>query len=112
MGWAIRNFGTYRKSTQSNHRQRIKHISIRNGTIILEDGTYNEYNIPIDTDTTIIGESSIGTIINAQTLGNIFTVTPDNRINLTLINMTLENSNAPNNGGAIEYENDKGYYGT
>ena len=83
-----------------------------NGTIELADGTYNEYNIPINYDTTIIGESQIGTIIDSQSLGNIFIVTSDNGINLTLIKMTLENGNAQNNGGAIDYENDNGYYGT
>ena len=62
--------------------------------------------------TTIIGQSQTGTIIDGQGLGNIFTITPDNGINLTLTNLTLQNGTTPNNGGAIDYENTNNHYGT
>ena len=69
-----------------------------NGTIFIANGTYKESNININTNMTIIGESQIGTIINANNQGDIFNIKTG--ITLTLENITLENGNA-SNGGAI-----------
>ena len=80
-------------------------------TIILEPGTYYENNININTNMSILGQTQTGTIIDGQGLGNIFTITPDNGIIFTLINVTLQNGTAPNNGGAIDYENSYGHNG-
>ena len=82
------------------------------GTIYIANGTYNEQNITIKTNMNIIGESQQGTVIDAQGNGNIFTIVPDAGINLTLINLTLQNGNSTGNGGAIDYENSPGNYGT
>ncbi len=69
-----------------------------NGTIYIADGTYDESNINIDTNMSIVGNSKIGTIINANRKGDIFNIGPG--ITLTLENLTLENGDATN-GGAI-----------
>ena len=78
-------------------------------TIILDPGTYYENNININTDLTIEGGSQTNTIIDGQSLGNIFTISPDNEITVTFINLTLQNGTAANNGGAIDYENTYDY---
>ena len=72
-----------------------------NGTIYIADGTYNENNININSNMTLIGESQTGTIINAQGQGDIFNITTGDTLNL--INLTIENGNGDNgaNGGAI-----------
>ena len=71
-----------------------------NGTIYLASGTYNESDITITTNMTIIGENEQNTIIDAQGQGNIFVITPGEGISLTLVNLTLENGDSTN-GGAI-----------
>ena len=75
-----------------------------NGTIYITNGIYNENNIQITTNMTIIGEKQSKTIIDAQGNGNIFYIAPG--INLILINITLRNGNNTlnphtDNGGAI-----------
>ena len=75
-----------------------------NGTIYITNGIYNENNIQITTNMTIIGEKQSKTIIDAQGKGNIFYIAPG--INLILINITLRNGNNSlnpdtDNGGAI-----------
>ena len=69
-----------------------------NGIIYITDGTYNEFNIKINTNMTIIGKSRTGTIINAKSNGNIFNIAPG--VTLTLENLTLKNGYSTN-GGAI-----------
>ena len=68
------------------------------GTVYIADRIYNESNITIDVNMTIIGESQIWTIINANRQGDIFNINPG--VTLTLENLTLENGEAIN-GGAI-----------
>lgn len=68
--------------------------SASNGDIInLNNGTYtnNVTNITIDKNLTIQGKDRANTIIDAQKLGKIFNITPDNT--LTLTNITLINGN-------------------
>ena len=69
-----------------------------NGTVYIADRTYNESNITININMTIIGENQIGTIINANRQGDIFNINPG--VTLTLENLTLKNGYAIN-GGAI-----------
>ncbi len=69
-----------------------------NGIIYIANGTYNESNITITSNMTIIGESQTGTIINANRQNDIFNITSG--VRLTLVNLTLENGDAYN-GGAI-----------
>ncbi len=66
-----------------------------NGTIYLASGTYNESDITINTNMTIIGENQQNTIIDAQGQNFIFFIEPieDNQISLTLVNLTLQNGN-------------------
>lgn len=70
-----------------------------NGKIYIANGTYYEHNLQINKNTTIIGQSQEKTIINAQSKGNIFSITPG--LKLTLKSITLINGNATGNGGAI-----------
>ncbi len=84
----------YAKATITNATGTVAN----NGTIYIADGTYNESNIIINTNMTVIGKSRTGTIINAQGNGNIFNITPG--VTLTLENLTLENGYSMN-GGAI-----------
>ncbi len=72
-----------------------------NGTIYIADGTYNESNMTINTNMTIIGESQTGTIINAQTNGYIFNIASG--VTLNLINLTLENGSSGNGGAIYNY---------
>jgi hypothetical protein len=77
-----------------------------NGTVQIASGTYNESNITINTDMTIIGENQKNTIINGQQYGNsIFTIASG--VNITIINLTLTNGTTSNGigGGAIDNEN-------
>ena len=70
-----------------------------NGTIYIAKGTYNESNIQINTNMTIIGENQKNTIINGQKSGqSIFTITSG--VNVTIINLTFTNGTS-NLGGAI-----------
>ena len=68
------------------------------GTVHIASGTYNENNIQITTNMTIIGENQANTIIDAQGQSNIFNIATG--INLTLINITLQNG-YNDSGGAI-----------
>jgi predicted outer membrane repeat protein len=71
-----------------------------NGTVYIADGTYNERNIQINTNMTIIGENQKNTIINGQQSKNsIFIIASG--VNLTIINLTLTNGTSNNGGGAI-----------
>lgn len=71
-----------------------------NGRVQIARGTYNESNIQINRNMTIIGENQLNTIVDGQQSGNsIFTVTAD--VKLTIINLTLTNGTS-RSGGAIE----------
>ena len=79
-----------------------------NGTIYIAKGTYNESNIQINTNMTIIGENQQNTIINGQQSGHsIFTIASG--VNLTIINLTLTNGTS-NNGGAIANDGNLNVY--
>lgn len=74
-------------------------------TIYLNDGEYvgeKNRNITIEKSITIIGKSKENTIINGESGGRLFNVTPNSR--LTLINITLLNGNSTENGGVIYSE--------
>ncbi len=70
-----------------------------NGTIYIAQGTYDENNITINEDLNIIGENQQNTVIDAQELGDIFTIATG--VNVTLTNLTLINGNSTPSGGAI-----------
>ena len=76
-----------------------------NGTIYIATGTYNESNIGIHTNMTIIGENQKNTIINGQqSVYSIFIT--GYGVNLTIINLTLTNSScAIDNGGTLTIDN-------
>ena len=69
------------------------------GIIHLLDGTYNEHDLVINNNVTIVGASASSTIIDAQKLGRIFNITSGSTVTIT--NLTLQNGNATGNGGAI-----------
>ncbi len=70
------------------------------GTVHVASGTYNENNIQINTNMTIIGENQKNTIINGQQSGNpIFTIISG--VNVKIINLTLTNGTTNYYGGAI-----------
>jgi len=74
-----------------------------NGTVYITSGTYNESNIQINKNMTIIGESQKNTIIDGQQSGNsIFNITSG--VNVTIINLTLTNgmTGSTGNGAAID----------
>ena len=74
-----------------------------NGTVHIAQGTYNESGINIDHNMTIIGENQDNTIINGQQSGtSIFCIGPG--ITVIITNLTLTNSTAIGNGGAIYNE--------
>ena len=91
---AVWNGTTGPKATVTNAKGTVNN----NGTVYIADSTYDESNITINVNMTIIGESQIGTIINANRHGDIFNIKPG--VTLTLENLTIENGNAIN-GGAI-----------
>ena len=71
-----------------------------NGTVHIASGTYNESNIQINTNMTIVGENQKNTIIDGQQSGNsIFTIASG--VDLKIINLTLTNGTSNNGGGAI-----------
>ena len=73
------------------------------GTVYIASGTYNESNIQINKNMTIIGESQKNTIIDGQQSGNsIFNITSG--LNVTIINLTLTNgmTGSTGNGAAID----------
>jgi len=69
-----------------------------NGTVHIASGTYNESNIQINTNMTIIGQNQKNTIINGQQSGNpIFTIISG--VNITIINLTLTKGTSEQGGG-------------
>ncbi len=75
-------------------------------TIIIDPGTYTgtgNYNIQINKDLTLIGSNDTNnpTIIDAQGLGYIFTITAG--VNVTLQYLTLINGNTANGGAITNY---------
>ena len=75
-------------------------------TIILNPGMYFEQGITVPTDITIeanttYGGSPANTIIDAQSMNNIFNVSGSN--SLTLDNLTLQNGQTGSKGGAIYF---------
>ncbi len=68
------------------------------GTVHIANGTYNEHDLTINKDMTIVGAGQANTTVNAEGNGRIFTV--NSGITLTIQNLTLVNGNA-NYGGAI-----------
>ena len=69
------------------------------GTIHIANGTYNERNLTINKNMTIVGGSASSTIVDAQKLGRIFNITSGSTVTIT--NLTLKNGNVTGNGGAI-----------
>lgn len=72
-----------------------------NGTVHIADGIYtgeNDTDITIDNNMTIIGESQLGTIIDAQGSSGIFTI--NHGFTVTIQNLTLQNGKS-SHGGAI-----------
>ena len=70
-----------------------------NGTIYIAKGTYNENNITINQNMTIIGENQQNTIINGTQSGySIFIIAQG--VNVTISNLTLTQGQS-DNGGAI-----------
>ncbi|MGZ7047215.1 MAG: hypothetical protein ACXVHP_02920, partial [Methanobacterium sp.] len=71
------------------------------GIVYLANGIYsglNNTNITITKNITIIGQSELGTIIDAQFLAKIFTILPG--VTVTLQDLTITNANST--GGAID----------
>ena len=85
----------YAKATITNAVSTVSN----NGTIHIAPGTYNEHNININTNMTIIGSSQKNTIINVQGLGNIFNIAYG--VTVTLENITFINGYSTDFGGAI-----------
>ena len=69
------------------------------GTLHITEGTYNEHNLVINSNMSIVGDNAVSTIINAQQLGNIFNILSGTTV--TISNLTLENGLITGNGGAI-----------
>ncbi len=77
------------------------------GTIYILKGNYNENNININTNTTIIGESNLDTTINGEKKG-IFDIASGitvNIINLKLTNGSTDNGGAVYNNGHLTVNN-------
>ncbi|PKL66939.1 MAG: hypothetical protein CVV28_08700, partial [Methanobacteriales archaeon HGW-Methanobacteriales-1] len=70
-----------------------------NGFVRIANGTYNENNITISRDMTIIGASKENTIINGSNTQGIFFIGGSNLI-VNFVNLTLTNGNSTA-GGAI-----------
>jgi predicted outer membrane repeat protein len=69
------------------------------GTIYIAKGTYNENNITINRNMTIIGANQDHTIINGNHINTIFFIPYG--VNVTIRDLTLTNANSTHNGGAI-----------
>lgn len=67
------------------------------GSVYIARGIYNETNIPLNTNMTIIGDNQNGTIISGDT-GSVFNIASG--VNITIINITFTNE-TNDNGGAI-----------
>lgn len=71
-----------------------------NGTIYIANGEYtgiNNTNITINRNMALIGQSQVGTVINAQSLNQIFHI--QNGASIVLLNLTLKNGTSDNGGG-------------
>lgn len=68
------------------------------GIIYIANGTYNQNNITINKNMTIIGQSSKSTIINGMDKNTIFTISG---ATVLLDDLELTNGNSTSNGGAI-----------
>jgi len=72
---------------------------LSDGTVYVANGTYNESNIQINNNMTIVGETQQNTIINGQKSGqSIFNI--NDNLNVTISNLTMTNGNS-GDGGAI-----------
>jgi hypothetical protein len=74
-------------------------------TIYLNEGKYageNNRNISLDKSVTLIGKSKENTVIDCEFSTRLFTMNSNSK--LTLINLTLKNGNATDNGGLIHNE--------
>ncbi len=74
-------------------------------TIYLAEGKYvgeDNRNISLNKSVTLIGESKENTIIDCESFGRLFTMNSNSK--LTLIDLTLTNGDAVNNGGLIYNE--------
>ncbi|MCE7698087.1 MAG: hypothetical protein K8E24_004360, partial [Methanobacterium paludis] len=91
---------TYNSTTGSGPKATIANatsIVTAGGNVYIADGTYNESNIVIDKNMSIIGESQTGTIINGRNKGTIFKISG---MNVNISNLTLTNGKGTF-GGAI-----------
>jgi predicted outer membrane repeat protein len=69
------------------------------GTVYIANGIYNESNIQLNNNMTIIGETQQNTIINGLKSGQSIFIIND-KINVTISNLTMEDGQS-GNGGAI-----------
>jgi predicted outer membrane repeat protein len=69
------------------------------GTVYIANGTYNESNINVNKNMTIVGASQSDTIINGNQRNVIFIIPYG--VNVTLQNLTLINGKSTHDGGAI-----------
>ena len=94
--------------SQNNPYSSIKNAinqASNDSAIYLNEGKYageNNRNITLDKSVTLIGKSKESTIIDCESSGRLFTM--DSSSSLTLINLTLTNGNATDNGGLIHNE--------
>ena len=89
----------YIKWTQSNQKNATATVK-SGGTVYIANGTYNENNIQINNDMTIIGASQINTIINggkAAGLPETIFLIPSG-VNITIQDITIENGFSENKG--------------
>ena len=68
-----------------------------NGTVYIASGIYEENNINIKNNMTIIGENQLNTIIDGTNSGNIFNIPLG--VNLTIINLTIINGKSIEGAG-------------
>ena len=77
---------------------------VNDGTVYIAQGTYNETNIIINKNMSIVGENQQNTIIDAQGQGQIFSITPGVTVvisNLTLTDVSSSSNGAINNNGNL-----------
>ena len=94
---------TWTTGTLNGPKATIKNATttVKNGgTVYIANGTYNENNIQINNDMTIIGASQKNTIINggkaAGSLATIFII--PSGVNITISDLTIENGYNGNDG--------------
>ena len=78
------------------------------GTIYIANGNYNEHEIQVNKNMTIVGESRKDTVVDAHGINRVFTNNDANKnYYITLINLTIQNgNNKPTfDGGAIHVYN-------